>query len=70
MYMYYQIKAWSKSTCYVLGGRETCGRALEEKRKRTVSEREEEDDGTLVGPLPVEHSADDMQAAKKVKRES
>ena len=31
----------------------------EEKRKRTVSEREEEDDGTLVGPLPVEHSADD-----------
>ena len=46
------------------------GRALEEKRKRTVSEREEEDDGTLVRPLPVEHSADDMQAAKKVKRES
>ena len=41
----------------------------EQKRKRTVSEREEEDDGTLVGPLPVEHSADDMQAAKKVKRE-
>ena len=30
---------------------------LEEKRKRTVSEREEEDDGTLVGPLPVEHVA-------------
>ena len=41
----------------------------EQKLKRTVSEREEEDDGTLVGPLPVEHSADDMQAAKKVKRE-
>ena len=43
----------------------------EDKRKRTASERdkEEEDDGKLVGPFPVEHDPDDMQAAKKIKRE-
>ena len=33
----------------------------------TASERdkEEEDDGKLVGPFPVEHDPDDMQAVKR-----
>ena len=43
----------------------------EEKRKRTASERDEEqkENDSVVGPLPVEHDPDDMQVAKKMKRE-
>ena len=62
--------AWfpNRVVCF---GREDRSTEAENKRKRTASERdkEEEDDGKLVGPFPVEHDADDIQAAKKIKRE-